>query len=114
MRPPNSRHSEPRNIHIASLLLDSPVEVCPCSGSRSSGTYSEGEWTTTSAKGDQLLARARRRVLVLGIGQRGILRPTVDAEQDDDGADTGDPVVVDQSDTHDRQTERDDERPVRR
>ncbi len=25
IRPPNSRHSEPRNSHIASLLLDSPV-----------------------------------------------------------------------------------------
>jgi hypothetical protein len=27
MSPPNRRHSEPRNNHIANLLFDKPVEV---------------------------------------------------------------------------------------
>jgi hypothetical protein len=27
MRPPKRRHSEPRNSHMASLLLDRPVEL---------------------------------------------------------------------------------------
>src|SRR4051794_30477925 len=28
MRPPNSRHSDPRNTHIASFSFERPVEVC--------------------------------------------------------------------------------------
>jgi hypothetical protein len=36
IRPPNSRHSLPRNSHIASLLLLSPVDVTwtACGSSR--------------------------------------------------------------------------------
>src|SRR3954447_8114394 len=102
MRPPNSRHSEPRNSHMASLLLDRPVEVWGC-GSTSCETAVTMPvavapvGTLTSAKGGQLLRAALGRGGVLvAVGHRGLLRPAVDAGQDDQTTDHGDDVVVDQ------------------
>src|SRR5947209_551099 len=50
MRPPKRRHSEPRNTHMPSFSLETPVWVQPCSPGL-------GSWTETamSLTGDHLL-----------------------------------------------------------
>ena len=91
MRPPNSRHSLPRNSHIASLLLLSPVRggvsawpslVVVVSVVVPSAT---GSWTAMSANGRQLLRRATvgRRVVVAVVGDRRLERPAEHGEQQD-------------------------------
>src|SRR4051794_9775892 len=113
MRPPKSRHSEPRNNQTASLLFDRPVEewaAAVSSGAKSWGVSRSTAWaegsgasgeslvraSVTSANGGELPAlAARRRLGVFFVGHRWLLRPSVGTHEDDEAPDHRDGVVVD-------------------
>src|SRR5215216_3058658 len=93
MRPPNSRHSEPRNTQTASLLFDRPVEewrTSSSSGAKSWGVsgnsgVSPASARVTSANGRQLLAVPTGGWLgVIALGGGRLLRPAVDAKEHHD------------------------------
>src|SRR6476620_45404 len=103
INPPNSRHSLPRNHHIASLLLLSPVVVSgwPCASVNSTwapwsvaGPWSSGAGVSVSVASDtgELLGRlsaatlGRRVVVAVGRGRR-LERPAVRRQQQDGSAD---------------------------
>src|SRR6478609_8830715 len=112
MRPPNSRHSEPRNSHIANLLLDSPVVVwCtgPCGMCGASGAMPP--WgMVASANGGELLRGAAGSVrpvpleVVFG-GRRRLEGPAVHTADDDQAADDGEQRVEDESEPDDGQAD---------
>src|SRR3954454_17920644 len=97
IKPPNSRHSLPRNSHIASLLLLSPGEVggpwvagaaCSTTALCSSGAELSVRVASDTRKllGGGVAAAFGRVVVALG-GNRRLERPAVCAEQQDDTTD---------------------------
>src|SRR6478672_1831688 len=68
MSPPKSRHSEPRNTHMPSFSLETPVWVQPCSPGWGSW------WMATSVTGSHLFRLVRLR----GCFRRGFLRALFD------------------------------------
>src|SRR4051812_40915629 len=114
MRPPNKRHSDPRNTHIPSFSLDTPVWVQPCSpGCGLWGTATSlilGHLFVGSFVGwDGVVAGVVMAVMVVmvvvvvvvvvgmgdvGIGRRFQAEP-VDPEEQDERADGGEAEVED-------------------
>src|SRR3954462_7324836 len=96
IKPPKSRHSLPRNSHIASLLLLSPVDVGgPCvAGAACSTTAlcSSGGGASVRVASDtgQLLRRrvaaALGRIVIAVGGNRRLQRPAVRPQQQDRAA----------------------------
>src|SRR5918993_5976289 len=114
--PPKSRHSDPRNSHIASLLFDSPVVVwCTTWSGASPPVSASAAWTAASAMGRHLqLAPAGwwRGLVVVRSRGGGLQRPAVDGEKRGREADRDHPAAVDHAVGDDRQGERHHDRPV--
>src|SRR4051812_39266631 len=122
MRPPNSRHSEPRKSHMASLVLEMPVLVAkpapPWTTSGSGAVMMPSASCTALANGSDLLVRLTGlpgvRVVVLGmigtgavmgrrLGVVGMLGdPPEQSGDDDDGAGDAQPQREDQAVGDDR------------
>src|SRR3954451_24972208 len=117
INPPKSRHSLPRNSHIASLLLLSPVDVGgPCvAGAACSTTAlcSSGGGASVRVASDtgQLLGRrvaaaTLGRVVIAVGGNRRLQRPAVRPQQQDRAAEDDQHPREDDDVAHDRQGDR--------
>src|SRR4029079_11246227 len=114
INPPNSRHSLPRNSHMASLLLLSPVDVggpwvagaaCSTTALCSSGG---GASVRVASDTGELLRRGVAaatfgRVVVAFRGNRRLGRPAVRAQQQNGSADDDQNPREDDPVRHDRQ-----------
>src|SRR4051812_22013288 len=136
MRPPNRRHSEPRNTHMASFSFERPVLVTwlsPWVASGASGgspgaasmwgsirsgrsvnerSLLGGSGLAAGVVGRGVVALVR---VVAGVGIGGRLHdPAVDAGDDAHRTEGGVPEVVDQPPRHPRQAEGQHDGPVGR
>src|SRR3954447_12532687 len=136
MRPPNRRHSEPRNTHMASFSFERPVLVTwlspwvasgasagsPAAAStwgsiRSGRSVNERSLLGGSGLAAGVVGRGVVALVVVMAGVRiggGLHDPAVDARDDAHGTERGVPEVVDQAPGHPWEAEGQHDRPVRR